>query len=188
MSAKIGVVISSTRPTRSGHHVANWFMEKVKDVKEIDFEIVDLKEVDLPFLNEPETPSSGKYDNPVVKKWSKTIDSYDGFVFVAAEYNNGPTAPLKNAIDTLFHEWARKPVAFVGYGTLGAARSIEHTAAITAKINMMPLSANTVSVLEPWSAIDKEGNVDETYVKGSIEGLVKNLTWWATTLKRARDK
>lgn len=182
MSAKIGVIISSTRPTRVGHHVANWFLENVKSVDNLDFEVVDLKDVDLPFLSEKESPMTGKYDSETVKEWSKTIDGYDGFVMVMAEYNNLPTAPLINALDTLYHEWARKPVAFVGYGTLGAARAIEHMVTMTAKLNMIPLSANTVGIIEPWSAIDQEGKIDETFVKGQVQGLVENLSWWISKL------
>lgn len=182
MSAKIGIIISSNRPNRIGHLVAKWFIEQVKDVDNLDFEIIDLQKVDLPFLNEKEPPMTGKYDSEKVKEWSKTVDDYDGFVFVMAEYNNLPTAPLINAVDTLYHEWARKPVAFVGYGTLGAARAIEHMVAMTAKIDMIPLSSSTVGIIEPWSAIDQDGKIDETFVKGQVDGLVDNLSWWLNKL------
>ena len=36
------------------------------------------------------------------------------------EYNHSFTAPLKNAIDFLHHEWSYKPVGLVSYGGVAA--------------------------------------------------------------------
>lgn len=186
MSAKIGVIISTTRPTRVGRHVAEWFMSRVADTDGLEFELIDLQEWDLPFLSEPESPSTGNYTQEIVKKWSAKIDSLDGFVFVTAEYNNGPPAPLKNAIDTVYNEWNRKPVAFVGYGGYGATRAVEQLVDTASKIGMVPLSKTFVSLLSPWDSVKKDGSVDESFVQGKVEGLVDNLKWWADLLKTAR--
>ncbi len=188
MSMKIGVVISTTRPTRVGHHVANWFMQKVSGNPDLEFELIDLKEVDLPFLSEPESPSTGHYTQDKVIAWSKKVEGLDGFVFITAEYNNGIPAPLKNAFDTIYHEWDRKPVAFIGYGTYGATRAVEQLVNVTAKVGMAPLSKTFVSIVHPWDAIHKDGSVDETAVTGNLDGLIANLTWWAQTLKANRSQ
>ncbi len=185
MSIKVGVIVSSTRPTRVGRVVADWFLEKVKDNPDLEFELLDLKEVNLPFLNEDESPSTGKYEQEHTKEWSKKIESLDGFVFVTAEYNNGPPAPLKNAIDSLYHEWDKKPVAFVGYGTYGAARAIDQLVDNTAKVGMMPLSKTVVGIMDPWDSIN-DVTVKSEYVHGNFDGMIANLTWWAKLLKSAR--
>jgi NAD(P)H-dependent FMN reductase len=187
MSLKIAVITSTTRPSRMGPVFAKWFMDQVKDYPEVSFELIDLAEENLPFLEEEHSPASGMYEKERTKAWSKKIASYDGYVFVTAEYNNGYPAPLKNAIDTLYHEWARKPVAFFGYGTYGAARSIEQLVNVTAKLNMVPLPANVVAVIEPWSAIKEDGSLRAENVKGKLDGLVENLTWWAKLLAQARS-
>jgi len=187
MSSKIGIIVSSTRPTRVGRHVADWFMSKVQNTDGLEFEILDLKEWNLPFLNEEKSPSSGEYHQESTKKWSEKISQFDGYIFVTAEYNNGPPAPLKNAIDTLYHEWERKPVAFVGYGTYGATRAVEQLVDVAAKIGMAPLSKTFVGLISPWDSIREDGSVDEQYVHGNIEGMLENLKWWAETLKTARQ-
>lgn len=186
MSAKIGVIISTTRPTRSGRHVAEWFMSKTEDFDGLDFELIDLQEWDLPFLNEPESPATGKYTQESTKKWSAKIDSLDGFIFVTAEYNNGPPAPLKNAIDSVYNEWDKKPVAFVGYGTYGATRAVEQLVDIAAKVGMMPLSKIFVALTAPWDSVKQDGSIDESFVQGKVENLLNNLKWWADLLKTAR--
>lgn len=186
MSVKIGVIVSTTRPTRAGRHVADWFVDKVAGTEGVEFELIDLKEWDLPFLKEEESPSTGKYALESSKKWSAKIDSLDGFVFVTAEYNNGPPAPLKNAIDSLYNEWNKKPVAFVGYGTYGATRAVEQLTNTTAKVGMVPLTKAFVGLLEPWNGISPEGKIDEEFIRGNVDGMVENLKWWAELLKTAR--
>ncbi len=188
MALKIAVIVGSTREARAGKHVANWFYEQVKDSKEIEFDIVDLAEEDLPFLNEPGLPSMGNYQLESTKKWSEKIASYDGYVFVTPEYNHGYPATLKNAIDTIYSEWQKKPVAFVGYGAIGAVRSIEQLVQVTAQIGMVPIPSATVNIIESYAAIDEAGNIKPESIKGpGPQKLVKELTWWAKLLKPARS-
>lgn len=189
MSLKIGVVISTTRPTRVGDKVAQWFLNQdaVKNSPDLDFELIDLKELDLPFLSEPESPSTGNYTQAKTIAWSKKVTSLDGLVFVTAEYNNGPPAPLKNAIDTVYHEWDRKPVAFVGYGSYGAARAVEQLADITAKVGMAPLLKTFIGILHPWDSIHDDGTIDPAFVQGNIEAFVANLAWWTQALAAPKN-
>ncbi len=186
MSLRIGIIIASTRPTRVGDKVAKWFLEQVKDTPDVDFELIDLKEVDLPFLNEPESASTGKYTQEKTIDWSKKIGGLDGFVMVTPEYNNGTSAALKNAIDTLYQEWDRKPVAFVGYGGYGATRAVEQLVDTMAKVGAAPLSKTFVGVIKSWEAIDDNGSVKPENVMGHPDGLMENLVWWAKALKTAR--
>lgn len=186
MSIKIGIIIGSTRPTRVGKTVAEWFNSQIKDTPDTQFDIIDLLEEDLPFLSEPESPASGNYTQEKTKNWSAKISGYDGFIFVTPEYNHGYPAPLKNAIDTLFHEWDKKPAAFVGYGGLGGGRAIEQLIPVVARVGMVPLATSTFNVLNVWTAIDEDGNVKEESTMGNKEKLVENLVWWATTLKSAK--
>jgi NAD(P)H-dependent FMN reductase len=186
MSLKIAVIVSTTRPTRVGRKVANWFMDQVQETENVNFELIDLKEINLPFLDEPQSPSTGEYEHEYTKQWSEKIKGFDGFIFVTAEYNNGPPAPLKNALDVIYHEWDRKPVAFVGYGTYGATRAVEQLVNITAKIGMVPLPKTFVGITKSWEAITDQGEVKPEYVMGKIEGLLDNLLWWAQTLKSSK--
>lgn len=190
MSLKIGVIVGSTRPTRVGRKVADWFMGQVAATPDVEFVVLDLTEIDLPFLNEPGLPSQGDYKQESTKKWSAMIEPLDGFILVTPEYNHSMAAPLKNALDTLYNEWARKPVAFVGYGALGAARSIEQLISTVTALQMAPLnsSGKGMNIIEIWAAFDDEGNIKPEYIKsGNPEKLVDNLVWWAKALQAARN-
>lgn len=186
MSLKIGVITSTTRPIRVGPKVAAWFMDQVKNTPEMQFDLIDLAEVNLPFMDEPKSASSGEYIHEHTKKWSEKIANYDGFVWITAEYNHGPPAPLKNAIDSLHHEWGKKPVAFVGYGGMGATRAIEQLVQIAAQVHMMPLTATSLRVIDVWSAFDENDQLKPEFVRGHTEGFLQDLKWWGEALKVAR--
>src|SRR3981189_2538183 len=123
---KIAVIIGSTRPGRVGETVAKWVYELAKKRMEAEFELVDIKGYNLPLLDEPVPPSMGQYSQQHTKTWAAKIDSFDGYVFVTPEYNHGICGALKNAIDFLFAEWNNKAAGFVGYGSVGGVRAVEH--------------------------------------------------------------
>ena len=117
---KLLIIIASTRPGRIGVPVANWFMELAGAHDGFELELVDLYELDLPLLDEPNHPRLRQYTKEHTKAWSETVDSADAVVFVTAEYNHSYTAALKNAIDYLHHEWHHKPLGFASYGGVAA--------------------------------------------------------------------
>jgi hypothetical protein len=98
---KIGIIVGSNRPTRVCLTVAKW-VKRSMNTEALDFELIDLAEVNLPFLDEPEVPAHGKYQNDHTKAWSEKIKGYDGFVLVFPQYNWGYPAVLKNALDYLY--------------------------------------------------------------------------------------
>jgi NAD(P)H-dependent FMN reductase len=116
---RLSVVIASTRPTRIGHHVAEWVVERVPS--DLDLTVHDLREWDLPFLDEPGQPADGNYVHEHTKRWCAAMTATDALVLVMPEYNRGYSAPLKNAIDYLYAEWEGMPVGCVGYGWYGAS-------------------------------------------------------------------
>ncbi len=123
---KLLVIIASTRPGRIGPTIADWFVGQATEHGGFDVEVADLAEIDLPLLDEPAHPATGKYVHQHTKDWSALVDSADAFVFVMPEYNHSYTAPLKNAIDYLNREWAYKPVGFVSYGGVsGGLRAVQ---------------------------------------------------------------
>ncbi|GAB1483089.1 NAD(P)H-dependent oxidoreductase [Treponema sp.] len=122
---KIAVIIGSTRPGRNAEGVAKWTLEQAKKRNDAQFELVDIKDFNLPLLDEPIPASMHQYANAHTKKWAEKIAQYDGFVFVSPEYNHGVSAALKNALDFIYAEWNNKAAGFVSYGSAGGARAVE---------------------------------------------------------------
>ncbi|MGY4721044.1 NAD(P)H-dependent oxidoreductase [Naumannella cuiyingiana] len=135
--ARIGILISSTRPNRIGHHVADWVTELAPD--DVEARALDLARIGLPLLDEPDLPANGNYAQPHTRAWSELIMGIDGLIIVTGEYNAGYPAPLKNAIDYLWAEWRDLPVGCVGYGWGGARKAIAALDQTLERLNMKVL-------------------------------------------------
>src|ERR1700720_4415493 len=109
---KVAIIIGSTRPGRKAEAVARWVYDIASKRSDAAFEIVDIKDFNLPLLDEPVPAAMGQYSQPHTKAWAARIEQFDAFVFVTPEYNHGPSAALKNAIDFLHREWNNKAVGF----------------------------------------------------------------------------
>jgi NAD(P)H-dependent FMN reductase len=135
------IIIASTRPGRVGLPVGRWFDALARSHGAFEVELVDLLELDLPFMDEPSHPRLHQYTHQHTKDWSATVERADAFAFVTPEYNHGFTAPLKNAIDFLHNEWKYKPVGIVSYGGVSAGtRAAQMLKPVLAALKMTPLS------------------------------------------------
>lgn len=139
------VVTVSTRPGRIGAPIAQWFLQVARDHGGFDVESVDLAELDLPLMNEPNHPRLQQYTHDHTKAWSETVKRADAFVFVAPEYNFGMAAPLKNALDYLQKEWAYKPASFVSYGGVsGGLRAVQMTKQVITTLGMYAIPQQVI--------------------------------------------
>ena len=156
---KLSIVITSTRPGRAGMPIAEWFAARARTHQAFDVELIDLAEVDLPFMDEPHHPRLRRYEHDHTKAWSARVDAADAFVFVTPEYNSGFTAPLKNAIDYLHAEWQYKPVGFVSYGGVAAGtRAVQMLKQVVTTLKMLPL-VEAVNIPFHPQFIDEHGVV-----------------------------
>jgi len=134
---RIAILIGSTRPGRNGEAVAQWVYDRAALREDATFEVVDLAKQELPFLDEP-VPAAleSNYSMPHTRRWSETVASFDGYIFVLPEYNHSVSGALKNAIDFLFVEWHNKAAGFVGYGLHGGVRAVEHLRSVMAELHI----------------------------------------------------
>lgn len=156
---RLQIIVASTRPGRAGLPIAQWVYERAVAHGGFDVELVDLAEVNLPFMDEPNHPRLRHYTHQHTKGWSARVDAADAFVFVMPEYNYGFTAPLKNAIDYLHHEWAYKPVGFVSYGGVAAGtRAVQMLKQVVTTLKMTPVF-EAVNIPFFNQFIDEEGRL-----------------------------
>lgn len=187
---KIALIIGSTRPNRFADIPAKWITEGAKDRSDFELATLDLNAFDLPFIAEPAPPgfTGGVFSHPAAGNWAARVAEFDGFIATAAEYNGGPTAALKNALDSALNEWRRKPIAFVGYGGVGAARAIEQLRGTAISLSMAPIKAGVNIAMEPFMGVLQHGKSlnDYDYLVTSRAQMFDEIAWWANTLKQAR--
>src|SRR6185312_7681946 len=132
------------RPGRNGEAVAKWVYEIAQKRTDAQFELVDIKDFNLPLLDEAAPPIMGQYSKPHTKAWGAKIDSFDAYVFVTPEYNHGTSGALKNAIDYLYREWNNKAAGFVGYGSAGGVRAVEHLRLVMGELQVADVRAQVM--------------------------------------------
>ena len=139
--AKVTIIVASTRPSRIGHLIGDWVKQETEAFKGFDdVELVDLAELNLPFMNEPHHPRLKRYVHQHTLDWSATVAAADAFLFVMPEYNYGYNAELKNAIDYLHQEWQYKPVGLVSYGGVaGGTRAAQMIKQVVTTLKMTPI-------------------------------------------------
>jgi NAD(P)H-dependent FMN reductase len=187
---RIGLIIGSTRPNRFADVPAKWLLAEAEQRDDFAIDTLDLREWALPFFDEPVSPlaTGGRYTSPVAERWRAKIGEFDGFIATAAEYNHGPTAVLKNAFDSAFHEWEGKPIAYVGYGGVGGARAVEQLRMNAVELQMAPIKHAVHIGMEPFLGVLTQGKSldDYPYLVQSRQAMLDQLIWWARALKAAR--
>ncbi len=134
------ILLTSTRPGRSGDAVARWFEPVARAHGAFEVEYVDLAEVNLPLFDEPRHPRLQQYEHAHTRRWSETVLRADAFVIVTPEYNYSAPPALVNALDFLANEWAYTPVGFVSYGGVsGGLRAVQSAKPILTTLKMMPI-------------------------------------------------
>lgn len=179
---RLKIILASTREGRKGPAVAQWIMEAAKADGAFEVELLDLAAINLPFMDEPNHPRLKQYTHDHTKAWSATIDSADAYIFVMPEYNFGYTAPLKNALDFLFQEWALKPLGLVSYG--GVSGGLRATQLLKPVLTAVRLTvAGEVPIPFFAQFIGEDGNFrpNDILSKGAT-GMLKGIERWAKVL------
>src|ERR1700682_4430525 len=183
---KIAIIVGSTRPGRNGEAVAKWVHQVARKRSDAEFELVDVKDFNLPLLDEPLSPIMGQYSKPHTRVWAAKIAGFDAYVFVTPEYNHGIPGALKNAIDFLFAEWNNKAAGFVSYGGVSGARAVEQLRLVLAEVRMATVRNQVLlSMFTDFEnfSIFKPGPTKEQ----SVNDMLDQLIAWGGALKVMRE-
>lgn len=185
---KIGIIMSTTRPGRFGDVPTSWIYNIARQRHDIEVEIVDLRDYPMPMFDQAIPLVYAPVENPIAKQWAARMATFDGYIFVTAEYNHSITGVLKNALDFLFPELQRKPAAFVGYGGVGGARAVEHLRHILAEQHVATLKpAVHIGMMEMIGML-REGKsmADYPHLDDAAKPMLDDLVWWTNTLRAGR--
>ena len=180
MPFNIVILSSSVREGRASNRVATYFQNYIKENNIGETDLVDLMELDFPIFHERLKNLKEPPQNLV--EFTNRIKNTDGIILVTPEYNGGYPASIKNAIDVLYDEWHRKPIAIstVSDGSFGGTQVIT-----SLQFSLWKIRAWTVPAMFPVPNIHK--TFDETGVPADKEGtdkrakkFVDELVWCMT--------
>jgi NAD(P)H-dependent FMN reductase len=190
----ISVIVGSTREGRFSEKPARWILRHLKKRQGVDARLLDVRDFPMPFFDQPAPPAMpGRppYKNEVVQRWTAAIAQSDGFVFVTPEYNYGTSAVLKNAIDWVYPEWKRKAAAFVSYGSVAGARSVQQLRETAIELQLAPIRSSVHIPVSTLMAHFQGGDVDAGLAELDTPAagpMIDDLLWWTLALKTARTR
>lgn len=187
---KIFVIIASVRQNRIGDKFAQWIFDLAKQRKEIDVELIDLKDYPLPNYAEKVPPKmiQGNYTSSVAKDWVKKVGEADGYIIVTPEYNHGYPSSLKNALDYPYFEWNKKPVGFISYGGfVGGSRAVEQLRLVAIELQMAPIREG-IHFIHGYNLYDENGKLTDPSYDKHVGAFLDQLIWWTKALKQAREE
>lgn len=140
---KLMIINGSVREGRRSDTIQAWVLDILRQDSELEIDFVDLKELNLPFFDEPLSPSDngGQYKNPAGQAWAERVAKAEAFLFISPEYNHAPTAVQKNAIDWVYEGWRYKPAGFVSFGGNAAGtRAVQQLRQILLNVDVIPVN------------------------------------------------
>ena len=189
---KIGVIVTSTRPTRFGIKPAKWIAELAQQSGHFDVELVDLADYPLPLFDAPASDFWMPTPNETAAKWQAKLNEFDGYIFVTPEYNRSITGALKNALDQAYVEWNRKAFGIVSYGSVGGTRAAEHLRTIGIELQMaatrsaVHIGGSEFMKVHPLGGDPKPMSEIEGAIGGSAKTMLEELDWWTRATLAAR--
>jgi NAD(P)H-dependent FMN reductase len=176
---RIAVVIGSNRPKRICPEIAAWVSAIARLNSSLEYELIDLREIALPFVDEPDMAALGVYVQEHTLRWSRLVSSYDGFIFVFPQYNWGYPAVLKNALDFLHAEWSGKPASLVTYGTRGGVRAAAQMQSVLEGLHMRNTATNPALNTNP-AQLNAEGKFID--IEGAFAPFAQDVYAMASEL------
>ncbi len=181
------IIISTVRPGRKGPIIADWIAGVARQNENFNVEVLDLKELALPLMDEAAHPRFQKYEHEHTKNWAAKINEADAFIFVTAEYDYNYPAPLRNALEYLYHEWSYKPAGIVSYGGISAGtRAANSLKADLSTFIMVPL-AEAVNIPNFTQFIKDEKMEPNEAMNKAADAMLKELVRWAKGLKLIKE-
>ncbi|NLB47713.1 MAG: NAD(P)H-dependent oxidoreductase, partial [Microbacteriaceae bacterium] len=84
---KLMIVLGSVRDIRVGQPIAEWVKRAAEADGRFEVDYVDLKDLALPFMDEPNHPRMKQYTKQHTIELAERVETADAFLFVFPEYN-----------------------------------------------------------------------------------------------------
>lgn len=193
---KLQVIVGSTRQGRISHRLGSWVSQEARTIEGVDVELVDLADYPMPLFDEAVSPQYNpeRKAAPEVQKWLDKVAEADAYVLITPEYNRSTSGVLKNAIDYLDYQFAKKPVGLVAHGSTGGAQAVGHLRGIIPGALGVSVPAATYFSDRVADHVDADGNLsqelqDRPYGPlNAVRTTLAETVWYAKALKAAREQ
>lgn len=183
----IALISASVRTGRKSHRVALHLQRTMKEAGHT-VDLLDLLEFNFPLFDE--RIKNMKEPAANVVDFAERIRKADGVAIVTPEYNGTAPASLKNVLDLLTDDWAKRPIAIstVSGGAFGGMQCITSLVFAFWKIKgwvvpvLLPVPKVQEAFSEDGTPADAEGWAKRT------KAFIDELAWAVEAKKRMAAK
>jgi NAD(P)H-dependent FMN reductase len=182
----IPVILGSIRRNRESAKVAQFALDWLKQLDRVRTELLDLKELDLPMMEER---LRFRKDGPAsVVEFSAKINQADSIVIVSPEYSGGYPGVLKNALDYLKSEYQRKPFGIITVSAVetGGILCLNGLRQVILHLGGVPIPASLL-VARVQESFDAEGNPTDPKFTLNARKFFDELMWFTEAISSKRS-
>lgn len=190
---KVQVINASIRQGRVTERVAKWVVAEASKIDGFEVELVDLKDYPLPLFDEAVSPQYNPERQPegVVKDWLDKLNEADAFIIVSPEYNRSIPGPMKNAMDYVAFEFAKKPVLLVTQGSVGGAYAMASYRIALAQMQTITIPqpvmvTGAAQIFSENGELSPEAAANPYGPKNALAGGLESLKWYGGALTAAK--
>ena len=183
----IPVILGSIRRQRESVKVARFVIGCLKQRSTVETELLDLKELDLPMMEERLRFRDDAGPNLV--EFSARIARATSILIVTPEYSGGYPGVLKNALDYLRPEYKRKPFGIVTVSAVatGGILCLSSLRQIILHMGGVPIPASLL-VANVQQAFDAEGNPTDSGFHQRTKAFLDELLWFTEAIANQNAK
>ena len=176
----IPVILGTSRKGRMSAHVGRLLAAEVAKQPGVGTDLIDICSLPLPTDDAGEAIKDGGF--------SSKMDSADGLVIIAPEYNHGYCGLLKHVLDSCLKEYIHKAVGIVGVsaGPFGGTRVIQNMLPVMRELGLVTIFWD-VNFSAVQNCFNADGDLlDPSYIRRT-DKFLKELMWMSRTLRQGRE-
>ena|SRR5258708_38372843 len=183
----VPVVLGSIRRNRESIKIARFAVRSLKERGTVNTELLDLKELNLPMMDERLRFRDDA--GPNLLEFSAKVDKAHSILIVTPEYSGGYPGVLKNALDYLKPEFSRKPfgIITVSAAMTGGILCLNALRQVILHLGGVPIPASLL-VSRVQEAFDVEGNPADPAFHQRAKIFFDEFLWFTEALGSHRTK
>jgi NAD(P)H-dependent FMN reductase len=183
----IPVILGSIRRNRESIKVAKFAVGALKQLGTVETELIDLKELDLPMMEERLRFRDDA--GPNVLAFSAKVARATSILIVTPEYSGGYPGVLKNALDYLRPELKRKPFGIITVSAVatGGILCLSSLRQVILQMGGLPIPAS-LTVANVQQAFDAQGNPTDPAFHPRARAFFDELLWFTEALANQQDR
>lgn len=181
------IILGSIRRNRESIKAARFVLRSLQQRAAVETELIDLKELDLPMMEERLRFRDDA--GPNIVEFSAKISRAASILIVTPEYSGGYPGVLKNALDYLRPEYRRKPFGIVTVSAVatGGILCLSSLRQVILNMGGVPIPASLM-IPNVQQAFDVEGNPTDPKFNERVKAFLDELLWFTEAIANQNAK